>query len=83
MQIDKNTAQMAWEIWKLSQQEPEYKKMLTESRELEKEFEDAVTQLPYQQEMAVRDFLAHCEAMSWYMLQIACAVMHPTGIEDV
>lgn len=82
MKIDKKAAQMAWAIWKLSQQEPKYQEMLMESRVLEKEFEDAVTQLPYQQEMAVRDFLAHCEAMSWYMLQIACAVMHLTGIED-
>ena len=82
MKIDKKTAQMAWTIWKLTQQEPEYQKMLTESRELEKEFEDAVTQLPYRQEMAVRDFLAHCEAMSWYMLQIACAVMQSADNQD-
>ena len=50
--------------------------------QLEKEFEDAVTQLPYRQEMAVRDFLAHCEAMSWYMLQIACAVMQSADNQD-
>ena len=82
MKIDEHAVQMARAIWRLSQTEPEYQKMLAEARSLENEYEDAVTQLPHKQEIAVRDFLSHCEAMSWRMLQIACAVIQSIGNQD-
>jgi len=65
----------AWKIWELSQTEAEYKKMLIEVRELEKEYEAAIGCLTEEQEKAVRDFVTQCEAMSWRMVQIACSIM--------
>lgn len=75
MLIDETAPKRAWRIWELSQTEPEYCKMLMEIRELEKEYEKALAQLPEKEENAVRDFVSQCEAMSWRMLQIACAMM--------
>lgn len=75
MLIDDTAQNKAWEIWELSQAETEYRRMLEEIRVLEKEYESALALLPKNQENAVRDYLSHCEAMSWRMLQIACAMM--------
>ena len=75
MLIDDTVQKKAWKIWELSQAETEYRRMLEEIRELEKEYESALALLPKKQEDAVRDFLSHCEAMSWRMLQIACSMM--------
>ena len=79
MRIDSAAAEQAWKIWKLGQTEPEYEKMLLEIRVLEHAYEHALTQLPQEQETVVRDYVALCEAMSWRMLQIACAMMDFPG----
>ena len=75
MVVDETATKRAWTIWELSQTETEYRKMLLEIRELEEEYEKAISLLPQKQEDAVRDFVSQCEAMSWRILQIACAMM--------
>ena len=82
MLIDETAQKRAWQIWELSQTETEYRKMLLEIRELEEEYEKAISLLPQKQEDAVRDFVSQCEAMSWRMLQIACARMRFYGDEE-
>lgn len=82
MIIDQTTRMRAWEIWKISQTEPKYREMLLQIRTMENAYEEALSLLPKEQEAAVRDYISQCEAMSWRMLQIACAVMAFPGEEN-
>ena len=75
MLIDEAATKRAWQVWNLGQAEPVYAKMLQEMAVLEDRYENAVTQLPKDQEEIVRDFVSQCEGMSWRMLEIACALM--------
>ena len=75
MVIDETVRKRAWKIWELSQTDGRYRKMLMDIRALEKEYEAAIAMLPQKQEDLVREYVSQCEAMSWRMLQIACAIM--------
>ena len=75
MVIDETVQKRAWKIWELSQMDGRYRKMLMDIRALEKEYEAAIAMLPQKQEDLVREYVSQCEAMSWRMLQIACAIM--------
>ena len=75
MIIDKDANRRAWRVWEIGQLEPEYAKMLVENSRLENKYEEALRPLPEDVETVIRDFVSQCEAMSWRMLEISCALM--------
>lgn len=75
MHINETAQKRAWKIWELSQKEEKYQEILAEIRKLENQYEAALDLLPGEQEQTIRNFVSQCEAMSWRMLQIACAVL--------
>lgn len=52
-----------------------YYAMLLRLRELEKEYDAVIRELPAEQQDTVWEFAAQCEAMSHRMLEIACENM--------
>ena len=62
----------AWEIWKKGQSDPEYARLYQQMYGLEARFEEAVSQLDDHTQDAIRDYVMHCETMSWRMLEFAC-----------
>ncbi len=47
--------------------------MLAQLREMEAKYEAAVTRLESEQQELIREYLTQCEAMSWRLLEFACA----------
>lgn len=66
--MDKRT----WDIWKKGQSDPEYALLYQQMYALEDKFEAVVSQLPDPVQDVIRDYVMHCEAMSWRMLEFAC-----------
>lgn len=62
----------AWNIWQRGQTDPEYARLYQQMYDLEARFETAVAQLPDPVQDVIRDYVMHCEAMSWRMLEFAC-----------
>ena len=62
----------AWAVWTEGQSDPEYTKLYQQMYELEAKFEEAVSQLDIPVRDVIRDYVRHCEAMSWRMLEFAC-----------
>ena len=79
--VDEAGVKRAWKIWELGQSEAEYRAMLINIRQLEREYERILQDLHAEQESVLRDYVSLCEEMSWRMLQIACATMRLPGGE--
>ena len=62
----------AWEIWQKGQSDPKYQRLYQQMYELEAKFEDVVSQLDDPVQDVIRDYVMHCEDMSWRMLEFAC-----------
>ena len=62
----------AWAVWREGQSDPEYTKLYQQMYALEAKFEEVVSQLDIQVQDVIRDYVMHCEAMSWRMLEFAC-----------
>ena len=61
-----------WEIWKRTQNDPEYARMYAEMAHLEERFEAVMEELPWETQDIIRDFVMQCEDMSRRMLECAC-----------
>lgn len=75
MIVNEEARSKAWTIWEIGQTEEQYNKMLQDMRELEKQYDAVLCQLPDKQRDIICDFVSGCEGMSWRMLEIACALM--------
>ena len=62
----------AWAVWTEGQSDPEYRKLYQQMYDLEAKFEESVSQLDIPVQDVIRDYVMHCEAMSWRMLEFAC-----------
>lgn len=62
----------AWAVWKKGQSDPEYARLYQQMYALEDQFEEVVSQLDDTVQDVIRDYVMHCEAMSWRMLEFAC-----------
>ena len=62
----------AWAVWTEGQSDPEYTKLYQQMYDLEAKFEEAVSQLDIPVQDVILDYVMHCEAMSWRMLEFAC-----------
>ena len=62
----------AWKIWKMGQSDPEYMRLYQQMYTLEARFEEVVSQLEDSVQDVIRDYVMHCEDMSWRMLEYAC-----------
>ena len=62
----------AWAVWRECQSDPEYTKLYQQMYALEAKFEEVVSQLDIPVQDVIRDYVMHCEAMSWRMLEFAC-----------
>ena len=62
----------AWKIWKMGQTDPEYMRLYQQMYTLEARFEEVVSQLEDPVQDVIRDYVMHCEDMSWRMLEYAC-----------
>lgn len=62
----------AWAVWRDGQSDPEYTKLYQQMYALEAKFEEVVSQLDIPVQDVIRDYVMHCEAMSWRMLEFAC-----------
>ena len=62
----------AWAVWREGQSDPEYTKLYQQMYALEAKFEEVVSQLDIPVQAVIRDYVMHCEAMSWRMLEFAC-----------
>ena len=69
---------LVWKIWEAGQRDPEYARMLTENRLLEKRYETVLQTLSMEQRDIICDFISQCEAMSMRMLQFACEQLTKT-----
>lgn len=63
-----------WQVWDIGQQDPKYAQMGEALRELEKQYELVLQSLPDTSRDIICDYVSLCEAMSWRMLEIACAI---------
>lgn len=61
-----------WDVWRAGQNDPEYKRLYMQMYELERKFEDTVGGMDDAVQDVIRDYVMHCEAMSWRMLEFAC-----------
>lgn len=66
--MDKRT----WEIWTKGQTDPQYALLYQQMYALEAQFEEALSKLDDPIQDIIRDYVMHCEAMSWRMLEFAC-----------
>ena len=62
----------AWDIWTKGQSDPEYARLFQQMFALEERFEAVVSKLDDETEDIIRDYVMHCKAMSWRMLEFAC-----------
>lgn len=62
----------AWAVWREGQSDPEYTKLYQQMYALGAKFEEVVSQLDIPVQDVIRDYVMHCEAMSWRMLEFAC-----------
>ena len=62
----------AWAVWREGQSDPEYTKLYQQMYALEAKFEEVVSQLDIPVQDVIWDYVMHCEAMSWRMLEFAC-----------
>ena len=62
----------AWKIWKMGQSDPEYMRLYQQMYTLEARFEEVISQLEDPVQDVIRDYVMHCEDMSWRMLEYAC-----------
>lgn len=62
----------AWAVWTEGQSDPEYAKLYQQMYALEAKFEEVVSQLDIPVQDVIWDYVMHCEAMSWRMLEFAC-----------
>ena len=62
----------AWKIWKMGQSDPEYMRLYQQMYTLEARFEEVVSQLEDPVQDVIRDYVMHCEDMSWRMFEYAC-----------
>lgn len=62
----------AWVIWQKGRSDPEYALLFQQMYDLETRFETVMAQLPDTDQDVIRDYVMHCEAMSWRMLEFAC-----------
>ena len=62
----------AWAVWTEGQSDPEYTKLYQQMYTLEARFEEVVSQLEDPVQDVIRDYVMHCEDMSWRMLEYAC-----------
>ena len=62
----------AWAVWTEGQSDPEYTKLYQQMYALEAKFEEVASQLDIPVQDVIRDYVMHCEAMSWRMLEFAC-----------
>ena len=58
-------------LWDISQTDMEYKQMLLQMRELEKQYEQVIETLEDEARDIVCDYVSLCESMSWRILEIA------------
>ena len=64
-----------WKVWELGKTDLQYRLMLEELREKEKEYGKVLGTLSEEQYDIVCDYVSLCEAMSWRMLEVACVLM--------
>ncbi len=62
----------AWAVWTAGQADPAYARLYQQMYALEARFEEVVSRLDDQTQDVIRDYVMHCEAMSWRMLEFAC-----------
>ena len=62
----------AWKIWTEGQADPKYKQLYQQMFALEAKFEEALSHMDGPTQDVIMDYVMHCEAMSWRMLEFAC-----------
>ena len=62
----------AWEIWQKGRSDPKYRQLYQQMYDLENRFEEVVSELDDPVQDVIRDYVMHCEDMSWRMLEFAC-----------
>ena len=63
---------LVWEIWQAGQRDPAYQELFQQMYPLEERFEAVMASQDDDVRDAVYDYVMHCEAMSWRMLEFAC-----------
>ena len=63
---------LVWEIWQAGQRDPAYQQLFQQMYPLEERFEAVMASQDDDVRDAVYDYVMHCEAMSWRMLEFAC-----------
>lgn len=58
-------------LWNISQTDMEYKQMLLQMRELEKQYDQVIETLEDEARDIVCDYVSLCESMNWRILEIA------------
>ena len=58
-------------LWDISQTDMEYKQMLLQMRELEKQYDQVIETLEDEARDIVCDYVSLCESMNWRILEIA------------
>lgn len=64
-----------WKIWDMAQEDPIYRMMLRQLKELDRDFDRVMQNLPDRDRDVVSDFISLCEEMSTRMLEVACESM--------
>ena len=59
-------------VWEKGLSDPEYEKLYRQMYDLEAKFEEAISLVEPPVQDAILDYVMHCEAMSWRMLEFAC-----------
>lgn len=62
-------------IWRMSQVDPDYLRMLIRTEEVENEYVKQLALMPSDVRCLMQEYAAQCEILHWRMLQIACEQM--------
>ncbi len=70
-----NYADKKYKVWDMANEDPRYRGMLALMRPLEQEYDRVMMTLSQDDRDVITEFVAMCEEMSEYMLEIACQNM--------
>ena len=59
----------------IARSDAKYSRMLRKCRKVEKQFDEVVRKLSYEEQDVVWDFVMLCETMSRHVLELACTYM--------
>ena len=69
--MEQTTRDKYWKVWDMAQQDPEYRRMLEQMRDVELQYDQVLQTLDRDGQDKVCEFVSLCEAMSERMLEVA------------